>query len=392
MKVSEFVAKVASGSPVQISRLRQFEPWGSSVDYDLKRAFIVEPSVQRHLDTLIHQPGCEKQLSERGAYISSYAAKALAFCWFEDVLFCVRSQAIFLEDGRGIEETLKFKGANRSPVELERPAERMAPWARRMLPQQIERLDEAVVRVANDAWTSYGHWHLQVLPAIDFLKGIGLLNEVRLALPKLKRWQLESLDYFGIPRERVLELPTGVYSCRRILYVSVPDRHLEMFFHPKQLMLYERFCQRRAPLDKLQRVYLSRLDASRRRLDTELELIELLRTLGFRSYAPALLTYEQQIELATHASCIVAPHGSALTNALFAPKGTPICELHTLGALPRDHAFHFRMAASLRQQPYAAYFSADHYRHPDTRELRWRVDAGHCARFVNELLQRFDGS
>lgn len=350
----------------------------------------VHPSVNVSLGPLRFGGMPVSVLEERGVLFSEYESRPLFFSCLENTYFSVRDQTVFLPDGRAVHETMKFKGPFKEAVEFQKPVEEMAPWARSLIDTEIVNLDEPIIRVGNEAMSNYGHWHLQVLPAIDFVIKSGLIDYGRIALPLLSSWQLESYDKAGFPREKLLQLPAMVYYCRKLLHVSLSDRQLEMNFHPLQFGLYDKYRIAKQDPKRRERVYLTRLDSSRRKMDSELELIEALRTLGFRSYTMALLDYGEQIAVANNASVIVSQRGAALTNLLFSPATTPICELYTFGSMPKLHAYHFRNAARLRDHPYAAYFSPDYTRSPRDKELHWTIDVPDCTRFIKSFIREYE--
>jgi capsular polysaccharide biosynthesis protein len=70
------------------------------------------------------------------------------------------------------------------------------------------------------------------------------------------------------------------------------------------------------------RIYISRRNATRRRVRNEGEVVELLRGYGFESYALEELSVAKQVELFANAELVVAPHGAGLTNVLYSDDVT----------------------------------------------------------------------
>jgi capsular polysaccharide biosynthesis protein len=75
-----------------------------------------------------------------------------------------------------------------------------------------------------------------------------------------------------------------------------------------------------------EKIYLHR-GAGRRRLVNEAELEAALRKLGFVSIQPEKTPVVEQAKFLRSARCVVAPHGAALTNVVFAPPGALLFEL-----------------------------------------------------------------
>ncbi len=72
------------------------------------------------------------------------------------------------------------------------------------------------------------------------------------------------------------------------------------------------------------RVYVSRGDASHRRLRNEAEVVRLLVSHGFVVVEPGTLPFQRQVEIFSRASIVVGLHGAGLTNLMWA---RPICDV-----------------------------------------------------------------
>ncbi len=75
------------------------------------------------------------------------------------------------------------------------------------------------------------------------------------------------------------------------------------------------------------RLYVSRTDATNRRVVNEPDLTAKLRALGFEIVVLGGLSFYEQIVLFSDAAVIVGPHGAGLANMAFAPSGAAIVEL-----------------------------------------------------------------
>jgi capsular polysaccharide biosynthesis protein len=79
------------------------------------------------------------------------------------------------------------------------------------------------------------------------------------------------------------------------------------------------------------RVYLSRRSSTWRRLLNEDEVSEVLAAMGFEILFPEEMTIEEQVRMYQGARVVVAPNGSALLNAIFAPKDVTLIVLSQRG-------------------------------------------------------------
>lgn len=89
-------------------------------------------------------------------------------------------------------------------------------------------------------------------------------------------------------------------------------------------------------------MYVSRKNASTRRITNEVELISRLKEHDFKALELEALSPHEQAQIFNHAAIIVAPHGSGLANLVFASPGVRIVEIdHGTGGQPRS--FYGRM-------------------------------------------------
>ena len=76
------------------------------------------------------------------------------------------------------------------------------------------------------------------------------------------------------------------------------------------------------------RLWLSRHGASRRPVWGETECLRRLEPFGLTAVDPSAFGLRRQAALMARADLVVAPHGAALANLVFAPPGTDVLELH----------------------------------------------------------------
>lgn len=75
------------------------------------------------------------------------------------------------------------------------------------------------------------------------------------------------------------------------------------------------------------KLYISRGDATLRRVKNEKEVLALLEPLGFEGQMISHLPFPEQAALFASADVIVAPHGAALANLMFCRPGTQVLEV-----------------------------------------------------------------
>ncbi len=74
------------------------------------------------------------------------------------------------------------------------------------------------------------------------------------------------------------------------------------------------------------RLYVSRSDATKRRVTNEDEVVALLSQHGFDVIVPSALAYDSQVAAFAGASHVVGPHGAGLANIVFCRPGTRVLE------------------------------------------------------------------
>ena len=126
---------------------------------------------------------------------NSYLSNPICIKQFANVYYCGKSSLIINDDGLPILPSSRFKGTSHFPHPLYSSDSDFKGYKKGLDSLSVRTIDKPVVRVVNsDSIVNYGHWHLQTLPAINFLKKLGLLHDIYLLLPPLKSWQLSSLQ------------------------------------------------------------------------------------------------------------------------------------------------------------------------------------------------------
>jgi len=171
---------------------------------------------------------------------------------------------------------------------------------------------------------NYFHWMLQSVPRWKILQAAGR-GDYDYVLLQAGPWRFqdEALDRLSVPPARRLRCSKNfVHQFERLVVPAMPFpgqnvspwacEWTRSLFPPKAA----------GP----EKVYLA-LGGGRRRLANQSELQEALSARGFVSVQPGQLTVAQQVEAVGSARWMVAPHGAALTNLIFAPPGAALLEL-----------------------------------------------------------------
>lgn len=205
--------------------------------------------------------------------------------------------------------------------------ERQLPFGE--LPVALQKLEpvkheyENVAYLSNTLPGNFYHWLLLVLPMLRFYESAGVeLDRLYVGEP-LRNWQLDSLDYFGIDAERIVTDPCSANTG----YVAVITRDISGVPPAQVEWARKKFVPEEPPKGH-RRLFVGRGDGATRQMFGEAELAaELEREFGFEYLTTAGMTLADEIGLFGQADVVVAPYGAALTNLLFAPRGTAVLEL-----------------------------------------------------------------
>ena len=224
---------------------------------------------------------------------------------------------------------------------------------------------------------NYYHWLVDSVPRWKLLEAAGWKNyDFVLLHSKPSPFQDEVLDRMGIPMEKRLRCSKNfVHQFDRLVVPAMPAP-------PEQIAPWSRDYLRSLFPDAVSgpaRVYLRR-GAGRRRLVNEPELEAALAEKGFISVDPGTLTVAEQAKVLSAAKHVVAPHGSALTNLIFAPPGASVLELFH----PRHKNNCYVNIAAACGHRYAA-LDGQMTNRADDRQLEYTVD-------VPALVQMFPNS
>ena len=171
---------------------------------------------------------------------------------------------------------------------------------------------------------NYYHWLLESLPRWKMLQAAEWFNYDWILLPsRPTRFQDETLDRLGVPPGKRLRCSKNfAHQFERLIVPAMPFP-LEEVSPWACAWVRSLFPQKGSGPEK---IYLRR-GLGRRRLANESELESALKGRGFVPIQTDELTVAEQSRLLSSAGCVVAPHGAALTNMIFAPPGATLLEL-----------------------------------------------------------------
>ena len=194
------------------------------------------------------------------------------------------------------------------------------------LPPLSRVIDEACVHLGGDH--NYCHWITRNLIKLSLLEGTPYSDLPLLINEDLRRHQQEYLDLLGIAESRLIKLARpSVVRCRELVVPTCLVNHLKMGIGTQWLR--RRLAPWMEPGLPSELLFVSRRDATVRRVTNESELEAALLSLGFSSIVPGEMSVREQIRRFSRAQVIVGAHGAAFANLVFAPPGTQVVEINS---------------------------------------------------------------
>ncbi len=248
----------------------------------------------------------------------------------------VSNASVYLTGGRHAVSTASGDAVSVHRVDDELLAS--LPW------QPHRHLSGETLLLGNSAGANcYYHWMMDVLPKLAYLQNAGVdLNKIDHFLVReiAHPFQTESLAQLGIGLDCVVETARHPYwTCDSLKMVNLVH-NVNLSMHPMVPEWVKKnfsngYCENSVtppcPANKdaagKLKLFIQRPDGVRRGVKNQPELTQLLESYHFQSVTMEGMTIRQQAELLNQASVIVSTHGGALTNMVYAARGTTVIEL-----------------------------------------------------------------
>jgi capsular polysaccharide biosynthesis protein len=194
---------------------------------------------------------------------------------------------------------------------------------------KAKRLAGTTTVLATSESARFFHWVTDALPRLQILRKAGSLRWEKIdhfiiseGVPAIR----ESMSLLGIPDEKL------VATCRDDHFLcdwlAVPSLSGAPGNVPPWAVdfLRSQFLKSLPPI-RTKRIYLSRAQASGRKILNEEEILPLLSRRGFLRVTLEELRLSDQIALFSEAEAVVAPHGAGLTNLVWCAPNTKVLEI-----------------------------------------------------------------
>ncbi len=197
---------------------------------------------------------------------------------------------------------------------------------------------------------NYFHWIFEAISRLWCFDLIPELLNIPIIIPgQLNSFQQEILDALGLSKYKLIPFQGNMLNVKKLYFPSflAPRGYSKRQIDYVSEKLSKAFGINRC-LHPTRRYYVSRRGASKRRILNEEDVIKYLQQYDFEVICPNEMSVKQQIEAFSAAEIVVAPHGAANTNMIFAPENAALIEL-----LPKSHTEQlFWWITSLNKQLY----------------------------------------
>jgi hypothetical protein len=181
------------------------------------------------------------------------------------------------------------------------------------------------------AQKNYYHWMMNWMSRVSILE---LSNNIQyydqiLIGENPASYQLECIKSVNSIKNKsiIFAKPSHIYELTDCLWTSIYKDPLHSPSHSNWLKSV--FLEEKSNF-QTKKIYISRADTpSRRSVENEEEVIQLLRIYGFEKVVLSDLSVKEQAALFSSVSAVVAPHGAGLTNLIFCSPGVKVCELQS---------------------------------------------------------------
>lgn len=197
-----------------------------------------------------------------------------------------------------------------------------------LFPRFLETTDR-VISLTSPWQANYFHWLFDILPRLHLVERAGF-DKGQIFVDCATPFQRDTLQLLGVTADQIIDAQRVEFvSASNLIVPSLPGVPGIMPGWACQYLRNRlmRTSDRSRPTPP--RIYVSRSKATRRRVDNEGELVQLLEKHDFTVVRLEELGFEEQVRLFSQAEVIVAAHGAGLANLVFSRKGTKVLEIQS---------------------------------------------------------------
>ena len=175
---------------------------------------------------------------------------------------------------------------------------------------------------------NFFHWIFDTMTKLYLFDKMPKLKNLPLILRKpLNKYQKEMFNIFGIKNKIILTNGKS-FTAKDVLIPTIPSPPI--YSRPAVIWLRKKFLSNiKMNKTHIKRIYISRSDASHRKIINDREISDFLKKYDFTTLVLSKMNLGDQINYFRNADIIILPHGSGASHLLFAKKSCKIIELQS---------------------------------------------------------------
>jgi len=213
-----------------------------------------------------------------------------------------------------------------------------------IISRKRERVDDSVILVFDHGYRNYGHWLVDILPRLLFLKMVApdVLTSFNIVLPSdTPDWILKILFIsLGVTHENILllDFKSSSYEFRQVIVPTILHRYY--LFHPFIIVLYDQLVEKlnenleTSQEDIAPYLFLAKQNPHQgeRLLRNRDDILKTAESCGLQICCPeeSFSSWEQEVKQFSRTKLIVGEYSSSLHNSLLMKNGTGVIALNPL--------------------------------------------------------------
>lgn len=254
-------------------------------------------------------------------------------CWEDTTYYTKKAFVAVIPNGRAwadIGTSCAITSDNKLVVDISTGCPELVITSDKLTP--IEHL-QGNVAFLSARWgaAAYFHWMFDVVTRFHLLQRSGLIETIDKFVINAcdTAYEKETLNILGIPPQKIVESRYHPHlTADKLIVPSICEggsgtskwkcEYLKHTFLNKQPSLNTNYSEL---------IYISREQASYRRIVNEEEVVGCLEKFGFRTVKLETMSVTEQAACLAAAKVVVSPHGGGLTNLVFCTPGTKVIEI-----------------------------------------------------------------
>ena len=228
---------------------------------------------------------------------------------------------------------------------------------------------------------NYAHWWMDVVPALLVPPFHHAFHGSQLLMPKRRQsWQTQTLEL--LPEVEGRSVFVGEYTrvaCGTLRYVP-KIMQSDLSPHPFRSEILSAIKRRAGWRGETgRRIYVTRRDASARRLLNEEEAVVMLERHGFEAVTLTGMPVREQIKLFASASHVIGSHGAGLGNVVFCAPGSVLCEFQ----MKTNVQWSIRRIAAVSRMAYGCIMGLATSDEADVNKRDWTIELADLQRVLD---------